>query len=207
MPGSDSTFAATYDPARARPPHRTGHAIQRPQYLGQPPPRPQRLPPRQDQRPMEVSHQPRPIYQQPQAAVPMSAAPRKGPEMQTRRFPVVQNVSSQPKRPQIVHNSPAAGRKPVIQTIQTQTTHQSPARKAIIQSAPVHIAKPQVARIVRRDSNGISDCSDSEDDSNDHSTWRRHNVSPVQASPKAMGSGGQLYAQMGMSYAGRNGKL
>ncbi|RYO79950.1 hypothetical protein DL766_009081 [Monosporascus sp. MC13-8B] len=76
----------------------------------------------------------------------------------------------------------------------------------------VHRAEPQAAafgyadfeplKLVRRDSNGVSECS-SDDDRDDPDAWRRHNVSPEIASSREKISH-NLYDHMGLGY-GRAG--
>ncbi|KAI0416914.1 hypothetical protein F5X98DRAFT_342473 [Xylaria grammica] len=85
------------------------------------------------------------------------------------------------RQPQMVHHRPALARKPVI-----QTAH-SPFRA------------PRAAKLVRRDSNGVSECSDDEGDIAD---LRNYTVSPIQQSPVYGGPG--MYSQRGPPY-GRNG--
>ncbi|TGJ84860.1 hypothetical protein E0Z10_g3919 [Xylaria hypoxylon] len=114
----------------------------------------------------------RPVYYQQRF---VSQQPSRMPPMRAAPQQVVRRV------PQIVHQRPAIARKPVLQM-----------------AHPLSRA-PQAARLVRRDSNGISECSDDEGDRED---LRKYTVSPIQQSPGYSSQG--MRSQMGSAY-GRNG--
>ncbi|KAI0974378.1 hypothetical protein F4678DRAFT_458345 [Xylaria arbuscula] len=88
---------------------------------------------------------------------------------QPARMPMMSasNMQNVRRMPPVVHQQPVIARKPVIQTTRPQ------------------FRAPQVARIVRRDSNGISECSDDDDDIRD---LRNYTVSPLN-SPDYQGPG------------------
>ncbi|KAI1818342.1 hypothetical protein GGS20DRAFT_285202 [Poronia punctata] len=89
-------------------------------------------------------------------------------------------------------------RKPVARR-PTQVCHR-PApvvaqRPVIVQNARRDILEPQAARLVRRDSNGISECSSDGEESRER--LRNYTVSPLN-SPEPVNSPGGLYTQMGL---------
>ncbi|KAI8632025.1 hypothetical protein F5Y19DRAFT_422884 [Xylariaceae sp. FL1651] len=101
---------------------------------------------------------------------------------QPARMPPMSSVPQHPNRdvrkvPQVVRQGLPVPRKPVIQT------------------TPEPFHAPQAARLVRKDSKGVSEFGDDDDD--DPAQWRKHTVSPMQ-SPGFNKPG--LYSQMGMSY-------
>ncbi|KAF2968131.1 hypothetical protein GQX73_g5443 [Xylaria multiplex] len=110
--------------------------------------------------------------QQQPVHTPTPPRPYQRPPYYQQRFVAQQPTRTQPMRaapqqdsgraPQMVQRRPGIARRPVIQT-----------------AHPVFQA-PQTARIVRRDSNGISECSDDEGDCED---LRNYTVSPLQQSP------------------------
>ncbi|KAI3343133.1 hypothetical protein F4824DRAFT_510369 [Ustulina deusta] len=106
--------------------------------------------------------------QQPMRRPSPSRPPQRPPYYQQRfvnqqppRMPLMSISAQQDVRtlPPVVHQHPVTVRRPVIQTTRP---HQA----------------PQVARLVRRDSNGISECSDDEVDPED---LRKYTVSPIQS--------------------------
>jgi hypothetical protein len=151
------------------------------QLIQQPNPHPQRqTPPQRPQRPpyyQQRSVHQRPAHQQPPLTYQQQPPMSMAPRQDMRR-----------QQPQVAHQRPvpAVARKPVLR-VTPQPNH-----------------APMVASLVRRDSNGVSECSDDDgDDGHHHRSLRGHTVSPIQASP-GFGNGPGLYSQMGMSY-GRNG--
>ncbi|KAI1277154.1 hypothetical protein F5Y07DRAFT_364230 [Xylaria sp. FL0933] len=89
-------------------------------------------------------------------------------EKQPARMPNMPNMQNVSRKPQVVNQNRPLARKPVIQTVHPQ--HQA----------------PRAARIVRRDSNGVSECSDDDVDIED---LRDYTVSPILPSPPPNGSG------------------
>ncbi|KAK5624358.1 hypothetical protein RRF57_000074 [Xylaria bambusicola] len=86
------------------------------------------------------------------------------------RMPMMSAASRQeiPRVPRVLQEGPLARRQQVI------------ARKPVIQELRTQFHAPQVARLVRRDSNGISECSD---DAFDREELRQYTVSPIQSPP------------------------
>ncbi|KAI1428370.1 hypothetical protein F5Y12DRAFT_733403 [Xylaria sp. FL1777] len=117
---------------------------------------------------------PRPPQRQPQR--PPQRLPQRPPYHQ-QRF-----VSQQPPRmpPMSVPAKQDVRRVPLV-----VQQHQAIARKPVIQTTRPQFQAPQAARLVRRDSNGISECSD---DDGDREDLRGYTVSPIQ-SPAYQGPG------------------
>jgi len=206
MPGSD--YRSVYDPNKRRQPQpqpssRTVH--QRPSRApapntalrGTPPPtttqkreqqqqsQPQ-SPPYYQQRgqsQQQKQQYSRPIYQQPQGIPPMTMTMGMAPAttmQDARRVPQRVNTNENPR-------GTVAARKPVIQSVH-------PVRPVLNNAhAHAHVHAPQAARLVRRDSNGVSECSDDDDDDDAHDddddedecrrrgNLRDYTVSPVQS--------------------------
>ncbi|KAI1369457.1 hypothetical protein F5Y08DRAFT_153631 [Xylaria arbuscula] len=154
MPGSD--FRAFYDPQRQH--HHQRQRQQQPRQQ-QPTRRPNPVPPFQH----PPYYQQRFVTQQPTRMPMMTMAtpgPGPGPRSNVGR-------AALPRAHMLpIHQQPAIARKPVIHDGRAQ-----------------FYATPQVARLVghhhRRDSNGISECSD---DSFDHEDLRQYTVSPIERS-------------------------
>ncbi|KAI1260995.1 hypothetical protein F5Y18DRAFT_212486 [Xylariaceae sp. FL1019] len=194
MPGSEfGELRPVYDPVRARRPQTAGSGAPR-----QAPQRPQRPPMSQLPTfpqygaayavpgPALGSGQRQPIYQQPSRQPPMSQGPpQRRPHVKTHRTPSSEN------RP-VVHPSPA--KRPVVQTLDLSRIKS--------QKATFHMATPQRAqhpKVIRRDSNGISDCSDDDDNLDD---LRNYTVSPMQPVLSPQPFNGHLYSHVGMGYSG-----
>ncbi|KAI1345180.1 hypothetical protein F5Y15DRAFT_410855 [Xylariaceae sp. FL0016] len=200
MPGAE--FRSVYDPQRARQPHPSSGALRRPA----PPQMSQRSP---IQPPYYQQRQQQLVYQQPAAVKPMSSGLHRS-KPTSRPSPVSRPSQQDPRRtPQVKH----AGRIAQPQSAVVEMAMPSP--KPQYQMPPVAkpryvtpqqaYAAPQMGyaqpydhvphrKDVRRDSNGVSECSD-EDVGGD---WRDHCVSPT-LSPLQ-----DLYGKMGMGY-GRHG--
>ncbi|RYP23092.1 hypothetical protein DL765_001347 [Monosporascus sp. GIB2] len=209
LPGSDFRQMPAPAAAATRPPQ--NYAVQRRKPVAADPRQ------QQQQRRPNTPYHPRPQQQQqPGGSGSFCAAPtppKPSYQRAERRQPVPQlqpaRYRAHPQRP-----SPP----PVVREQPTRMPPMSSApairRDIVINSVDprVHNAEPQAAvfgyadfepqKLVRRDSNGVSECS-SDDDRDDPDAWRRHNVSPEIASSREKISH-NLYDHMGLGY-GRDG--
>ncbi|KAI0505239.1 hypothetical protein F5B22DRAFT_529634 [Xylaria bambusicola] len=111
----------------------------------------------QQQRQQQPIHRPNPV------------PPFQRPPYYQQRF-----VSQQPPRMPMMSAIPRASEEPLARRQQVI------ARKPVVQGRRTQFHAPQVARLVRRDSNGISECSDDDFDRED---LRQYTVSPIQSPP------------------------
>ncbi|RYP34949.1 hypothetical protein DL767_004026 [Monosporascus sp. MG133] len=105
-------------------------------------------------------------------------------------------VREQPTKVSPMSSAPAIRRDIVINGVDPRVHH------AESQAAAFGYADFEPQKLVRRDSNGVSECG-SDDDRDDPDAWRRHNVSPDIASSREKISH-SLYDHMGLGY-GRAG--
>ncbi|KAI3329283.1 hypothetical protein HD806DRAFT_279404 [Xylariaceae sp. AK1471] len=156
-------------------------------------PQRRRQPQQPGQRQPQLVQRPNPPLQRPSPP----QRPQRPPYYQQRS--VYQKPSYQQSQPVVYQQQP-----PMSVELRQNMRRQQPqavARKPALRVTPQANHTPMVAHLIRRDSNGVSECSDDDDD--DHNNLRHYTVSPIQASP-GFNNGLGLYSQMGMSY-GRNG--
>ncbi|GAP86100.1 hypothetical protein SAMD00023353_0302290 [Rosellinia necatrix] len=171
LPGSD--FRAVYDPRRAQ------HPSPAP-----PPPPP---PPPQQQQQVRLPNYPRQQPQHPPYHPGQSAWQQPG------RMPATWATPTQGAAAITTTTTAAAAAAPVA--------YQRPtvARRPVVRTAPRLPSQPQRPRHVRRDSNGVSECSSDEGDGGgdhnveDYRHLRNYTVSPLQ--DHGGGSGGGPYTQ------------
>ncbi|KAI0113914.1 hypothetical protein GGR51DRAFT_556412 [Nemania sp. FL0031] len=164
LPGLD--FAAVYDPQRSRQLPRPPPPVQRPRY---PPPQQSQLP-LQQQRQQQQQHSWQPQRQQ-QLQQPWQ------PQQQYQRNPSPlyqqQFVYEQPPQMPLMRVAPL----PNTRAQPPSAQHHNIARRPVVQIVAPPFVQPQTARLVRRDSNGISECDD--DDDYRLEELRNYTVSPV----------------------------
>ncbi|KAI0164943.1 hypothetical protein GGR57DRAFT_514801 [Xylariaceae sp. FL1272] len=195
MPGSEfRELRPVYDPVRVRQPQNASPGA--PRQAPQRPQRPQR--PQMSQLPSFPQYgaayarpgpalgsgQRQPIYQQPTRQPPMSQGPQRRPNV-THRTP------SSEKRPAI---QPSPAKRPVVQTLDLSRVKS--------QKATFHMATPHRAhfpKVVRRDSNGVSDCSD---DAGNLDDLRNYTVSPMRPDLSPQPFNGHFYSHVGGGYYG-----
>ncbi|RYP93473.1 hypothetical protein DL770_000357 [Monosporascus sp. CRB-9-2] len=206
LPGSDFRHLPAPAAATTRPPQNYGVQRQKPVAAD----------PRQQRRP-NMPYHPRPQQQQQPGGSGSSGAapmpPKPSYHGAQRRQPVLQSqparyrahpqrsspapiVREQPTKMPPMSSAPAIRRDIVINGVDPRVHHAEP------QAAAFGYADFEPQKIVRRDSNGVSECG-SDDDRDDPDAWRRHNVSPDIASSREKISH-NLYDHMGLGY-GRAG--
>ncbi|RYP03186.1 hypothetical protein DL764_005335 [Monosporascus ibericus] len=206
LPGSDFRHLPAPAAAATRPPQ--NYAVQRRKPVADDP--------HQQRRPNTIYYPRPPQQQQPggsgsSGAVPITPKPSYHGDQ--RRQPVLQpqparyrvhpqrpspppGMREQPTRVPPMSSAPVIRRDIVINGIDPHVHHPEP------QAAAFGYADFEPQKLVRRDSNGVSECG-SDDDRDDPDAWRRHNVSPDIASSREKISH-NLYDHMGLGY-GRSG--
>ncbi|RYP87364.1 hypothetical protein DL769_000568 [Monosporascus sp. CRB-8-3] len=208
LPGSDFHHMPAPAAAASRPPQNYADQRRKPVAID---PRQQ-----QQQRRPNMPYHPRSQQHQPGGsgsfgAVPMPPKPsyhgarrrQPVPQPQPARYPAhpqrpspLPVVREQPTRMPPMSSAQAIRRDIVINGVNPRVHHAEP------QTAAFGYADFEPQKLVRRDSNGVSECG-SDDDRDDPDAWRCHNVSPDIASSREKISH-NLYDHIGLGY-GRAG--